>query len=98
MRHVAKTLILAALILAAPRAERMGYSGDEFAARRQKLAAAPRGGESPRGGPSLTQERESAMTSHKTISRRRVLRSKRRRGDQGDRRTGRSAGKQGGDV
>ena len=43
MRHAATTLIaavlLAALFLAAPRAERMGYSADEFAARRQRLAA-----------------------------------------------------------
>jgi Xaa-Pro aminopeptidase len=45
VRHATKTLIVAVALAAgfaadAPRAERMGYSGDEFAARRQRLAKA----------------------------------------------------------
>ena len=43
VRHATKTLIVAVALAAgfaanAPRAERMGYNGDEFAARRQRLA------------------------------------------------------------
>ena len=45
VRHATKTLIVAVAFAAgfaadAPRAERMGYSGDEFAGRRQRLAKA----------------------------------------------------------
>ena len=45
MRHAAKTLIVVVALVAGfaadvPRAERMGYSADEFAARRQRLAKA----------------------------------------------------------
>lgn len=40
MRHIASILIVLVLVSSAPGAERMGYPPEEFAARRQRLAAA----------------------------------------------------------